>query len=685
VNDSSNPGDCPYVGLEPFEPAHSDYFFGREFDSKVIADHIISRPTTVLYGASGIGKTSIINVGLPNALNRVNLVQEEAPNEEEDDFFSPANWLVVCLRNWQNPQTLERLFIDAIVEALPDDQRSSFRNAPELRLLPLVTRVIHQTKRPLLIILDQFEEYFLYRDVNTVREFESAIGVIAARRDPQLHLLFTLREDGLHLLDQLRAYIPAILETTIELGRLNDQAVEDAIRGPLLRYNKQYRQSGTPIVLDDRLVSTLIRQLKNTESELVPRSGALPSSGLVELPYLQLALTKLWAKEGGANATTIREAALIELGGVSKIVEDHVNGVMKQLTDRERKLSVWIFDRLVTPIGSKIAYPTAALAAPEVVGPDVSAGEVEALLTKLTPKESRILRPVFTGGLPGFEIFHDVLAPSVLEWKKNYIQSAAYASAPGAGRLAMTTSPVLPFATAAFEVKTRPGLIIGYKTGPIDGIRDVDIWVNSENTDMLMDRFIGRSVSARIRYLGANKDEEGNVIQDTIAEQLRRAVGGRGHVRLGTVLVTRPGSLKTSNNVQRIFHIAVVEATPGTSMRGSQDTLTRSVMSLLDRAEMENKRSTRSILNLCREALTLKSAYYRSILMPLFGAGEGGLSVEDVAERIIPVAIEHFRDVELPTLKEIYFLAFTARHKNACDQVLEKCCDNGTLVRLSTG
>src|SRR5271166_1754246 len=41
--------------------------------------------------------------------------------------------------------------------------------------------------------------------------------------------------------------------------------------------------------------------------------------------------------------------------------------------------------------------------------------------------------------------------------------------------------------TAAFEISSKPGLIVGYKTGTVDDIRGVSIWVNSENTDMMMD------------------------------------------------------------------------------------------------------------------------------------------------------------------------------------------------------
>src|SRR5262249_36203483 len=149
-----------------------------------------------------------------------------------------------------------------------------------------------------------------------------------------------------------------------------------------------------------------------------------------------------------------------------------------------------------TPIGSKIAYPTAGLASADVAGPDVRPGEVSALLNRLTSGETRLLKPVMTNGRPGFEIFHDVLAPAVLEWRR-FFQSQVGA-AEVAGR------PLQP-STVSFSLKARPDLYIGYKTGALDHIKDVDVWVNGESTDMMMDRFLGRSISGRIRYLGAKK------------------------------------------------------------------------------------------------------------------------------------------------------------------------------------
>ena len=250
-------------------------------------------------------------------------------------------------------------------------------------------------------------------------------------------------------------------------------------------------------------------------------------------------------------------------------------------------------------------------------------------------------------------------------------------TAPGVPAAAAPAEPkpargALALATVRHSVKNKQGLFIGYKTGDIGEIRNIDIWVNSENTDMMMDRFLGKSISANIRYRGANKDEQDNVIEDTIEEALRSAVGRRGHVKIGTVLVTTSGNLERDNQVQRIFHVAAVEGVgAGRGVRADAGKLTHCIDRVLQKADEENNRFSRIVLR--RQPL-------ESILIPMLGAGDGGLPVEEVAQTIIPQAVRYFSRSDLTTLKEIYFLAYTARDKAACDQVLDLLRSEDTLV-----
>jgi ABC-type phosphate transport system ATPase subunit len=91
VSAPADPKECPYVGLDPFDTAHADYFFGRRRESKIIADHVLARPVTVLYGPSGVGKSSILNVGLPRMLDEIADVSRKAAEQDEVDGGGAAS------------------------------------------------------------------------------------------------------------------------------------------------------------------------------------------------------------------------------------------------------------------------------------------------------------------------------------------------------------------------------------------------------------------------------------------------------------------------------------------------------------------------------------------------------------------------------------------------------------------
>jgi nudix-type nucleoside diphosphatase (YffH/AdpP family) len=215
----------------------------------------------------------------------------------------------------------------------------------------------------------------------------------------------------------------------------------------------------------------------------------------------------------------------------------------------------------------------------------------------------------------------------------------------------------------------RPGLIVGYKQGDIGYVNGVDVWVNGENSDMMMDRFIGQSVSARIRTMGAETDGD-IVVDDTIQEALRGLMGERSNVDIGTVLVTESGTLRKTNGVQNIFHVAVVNGSLGEGVKPDVKNLRRCVESVLKELESRNKQLLRRF----------SGNYLESVLFPMIGAGEGGVPMQIVAQEIIPAAINYFNSVPIPTVKKIYFLAFRLREKDACDKVLDK---QRTLRRLS--
>lgn len=192
--------------------------------------------------------------------------------------------------------------------------------------------------------------------------------------------------------------------------------------------------------------------------------------------------------------------------------------------------------------------------------------------------------------------------------------------------------------TYRFRLKGAPERIVGIKTGDILATNDVEAWVNSENTDMEMDRFFGTSVSAAIRRGGASKSAKGAILDDTIGKALSAALHGRGYVAPTTVIATEPGELLQTNGVQRLFHVATVQGAIG----GGLDTTVGTIEQCVDRVLLE--------VHLHRK--------YGSVLLPVLGTGQGGHPVTDVAPRIVERAIAFLKGHAQSSLKAIYLLAY---------------------------
>src|SRR5260221_12558891 len=55
---------CPYVGLRPFKEDQAEFFFGRETERRILLANVTTRAVTILFGPSGVGKSSLLLAGL---------------------------------------------------------------------------------------------------------------------------------------------------------------------------------------------------------------------------------------------------------------------------------------------------------------------------------------------------------------------------------------------------------------------------------------------------------------------------------------------------------------------------------------------------------------------------------------------------------------------------------------------
>jgi WD40 repeat protein len=376
--------DSPYKGLAAFDESDLDalLFFGRESDTHVIAANLLASRFTVLYGPTGVGKSSVLRAGV------VHRVRSLAPDA-----------LVVVHDTWAGDRDLA----SGVLAALPGAEAPS----SDASLADRLAELLAGHGGHLYLILDQFEEAFAYRGASALA---AELAEVVTRPKLRVNVLVALREDALAELDVFTGLVANVFGNYLALDRLDRTAGHAAIVGPLERYNEL---SDRPVEAEPELVDAVLDEVE--VGRVVPtgvaRGGSeMHGDGGIEAPYLQLVMQRLWEVEHDMGSAVLRRATLHDLGGAEEIVRAHLERALGGLARREQDVAARVFNQLVTPSGTKVAHSIGDLAQYA----RVREGDLRPVLASLGA--DRIVRP-----LDGrFEIFHDVLADAVLAWRTRH-------------------------------------------------------------------------------------------------------------------------------------------------------------------------------------------------------------------------------------------------------------------------
>lgn len=229
----------------------------------------------------------------------------------------------------------------------------------------------------------------------------------------------------------------------------------------------------------------------------------------------------------------------------------------------------------------------------------------------------------------------------------------------------------LTFKNPAGRAVTRS---VGYITGDILDVKDVDVWINPENTKMQLARFHDGSVSSNIRYFGGRRDERGFVVQDLIADSLNQRMNGAVGVEPGVVVATAPGMLADRNKVKLLLHVAALQGEPGKGYQPIRD-YPRCVLRALEEVDRLNAlpASQRSFWRRSKQTNgegELQGLQCSSVLFPLFGTRSFGQHPQTVAEKLYRAAVVFLEQHPSSQIDSVYFLAFTHQDRELCDRAL---------------
>jgi hypothetical protein len=426
--------NCPYKGLQPYTEEDRKYFFGRERDKEVVASNLYVTPLTVLYGGSGVGKSSVLQAGVIPKLKAKPRTAIVYFNEWQSDAFERALKRQVldaaCRAKGLTPAEALKTVSAALEEAFEGDGRGGRREpgasaAEDFTLDDLLLGCARGLHLRMLLIFDQFEEYFLYHTPGTSAEgFDAEFARAVNQHDDGVNFMLSMREEELSKLDRFRVRIPNLLTNLLRLENLDREAAAEAIARPLDVYNEEHPEARKSI--EDKLVEAILQQvgpenLSDGAGGQQPAAAERKGAVRIETPFLQVVLTRLWEEERRLGSDTLRLDTLNELGGAKNIARTHLDEVMSKLDEGERDTAAAVLRFLVTPAGAKIAQQPSALASWAELEPSA----VRNVLTHLSSRQEMcILRKVTVPAQEErYELFHDVLGPAILNWQSRYTQA----------------------------------------------------------------------------------------------------------------------------------------------------------------------------------------------------------------------------------------------------------------------
>lgn len=238
-----------YPGLASFTTADKDLFFGRKQETRELANLLSVERTVVLFSASGLGKTSLLQAGVMPLL--YGQLMMPVPIRFGTAALLPEQHFSIQL------DAAHRRF------SIADDTNATDSSVRESFWAQIARQPFGQAPALFtpLFIFDQFEELFtLYPErekrVRFVAELADIIqeripsalrsqilegldegnisseAAAALEKAPPMKFIFSIRSDMLHFMDELSEAIPYILRSRFQLFGLGQAQATEALVAP---------------------------------------------------------------------------------------------------------------------------------------------------------------------------------------------------------------------------------------------------------------------------------------------------------------------------------------------------------------------------------------------------------------------------------------------------------------------
>ncbi|MFZ4828407.1 MAG: protein kinase domain-containing protein [Phototrophicaceae bacterium] len=310
-SNSTQPLLNPYKGLRAFAEADAGEFYGRDG----LVKRLLNRLTDVhpysrflaLVGASGSGKSSVLQAGLVSALRANQLEGSQA-------------WYIASMVPGHTPlQNLETALLSVGVKHHP--KIGEYLRTTSDSLLRLVHHLLPEKEAELVLVIDQFEELFTQAEDAEREQFLKLLTRTVLSKNSNVRFLIGMRADFYDRPLSHPEFSRLLQDRTEVILPLTAQELERVIVAPVEKLGL------------------------SVEPELLAEMVASVHNETAALPLLQYALTELFEQREN-DKLTLR--AYQAIGGISGALAKRAEELYSELSEPLKFVVQQLFLRLVT-------------------------------------------------------------------------------------------------------------------------------------------------------------------------------------------------------------------------------------------------------------------------------------------------------------------------------------------------
>ncbi len=315
----------PFPGLRPFGLSESHLFFGREGQSEIILNFLSKYKFAAITGSSGSGKSSLVYCGVVPLLNGGFIP------------YAGNKWRILATRPggipvWNLANSIAELDNKEPSQQISDSLINYYYSVlrrHSLGLRDAISQINLKENENLLIIIDQFEELFRYRESrNSLSEHkdepETFIRLLVEtlkQTDIPVYILVTMRSDFIGELSDFQDFTNIFNKSNYLVPQMTRSDFEQVIKAPLRVVNTE---------IEEQLLQTLLNSLENSHDQL---------------PVLQHVMMRTWEfwSRNNSQGSSVSLRDYIAAGKIDNALSLHANEAYNELDNEKKDLCKIIF------------------------------------------------------------------------------------------------------------------------------------------------------------------------------------------------------------------------------------------------------------------------------------------------------------------------------------------------------